>query len=102
MSTNVPRFQSFSLVFLHNFVLAKLATTSKRVKYAIVKYQNTVKYFILLIFYFACCNKEGFNFQNHFIEYVRAEVDHLTEIDFAEFYQMVQSSVSQKHASNST
>ena len=102
MSTNVPRFQSIFQFLLHNFVLAKLATSSKRFKYAIVKYQNTVKYFILLIFYFACCNKEGFNFQNHFIEYVTVEVDHLTEIDFSEFYQTVQSSVSPKHASNST
>ena len=31
MSTNVPGFQSFSVYFLHYFVLAKLATSSIRV-----------------------------------------------------------------------
>ena len=32
MSTHLPRFQSFFLDFLHDFVLAKLATSSIRVK----------------------------------------------------------------------
>ena len=32
MSTNMPRFKSFFQVFLYHFVLAKLATSSIRVK----------------------------------------------------------------------
>ena len=32
MSTHLPGFQSFSVLFLHHFVIAKLATTSIRVK----------------------------------------------------------------------
>ena len=43
MSTHVPGFQSFS-VFLHHFVLAKLTTSSRRVKSVLFHWILTPKY----------------------------------------------------------
>ena len=40
MGTHMPRFQSFFCIFLHFFLLAKLATSSIRVSSRTRKYQS--------------------------------------------------------------